>query len=410
MTPAISIAREVIERCQLLAKCTIEPGFTTRPYLSAPMREVHGLLTDWMEEAGMTVSTDAVGNIRGRYPSARPSAKRLFIGSHLDTVPRAGAYDGILGVVLGVALIKASAGREFGFHIEVIGFSEEEGLRFGVPFIGSRALTGDIDDELLKKTDVQGFRVADAIRAFGLDPSGIPDAQAGPDAIGYLELHIEQGPVLEHLNLSLGVVEAIAGQSRFRLTFNGQTNHAGTTPMHLRRDALVGAAEWIRAVEQVANSTEKLVATVGRLEVDPGATNIIPGAVRATLDVRHAEDGQRRLAAQRILNLAGTIAESRHLAVSTQQDLDQPAVAMDRSLSAALEAAVTRAGHPVHRMISGAGHDAMIVARRMPAAMLFLRTPAGISHDSAESVMEEDVAAALNSGMCFLEEIEARHA
>jgi allantoate deiminase len=363
-----------------------------------------------MEEAGMTVSTDAVGNIRGRYPSARPSAKRLLIGSHLDTVPRAGAYDGILGVVLGVALIKASAGRQFGFHIEVIGFSEEEGLRFGVPFIGSRALTGDIDDELLKKTDVQGFRVADAIRAFGLDPSRIPDAQAGPDAIGYLEFHIEQGPVLEHLNLSLGVVEAIAGQSRFRLTFSGQTNHAGTTPMHLRRDALVGAAEWIRAVEQVANSTERLVATVGRLEVEPGATNIIPGAVRATLDVRHAEDGQRRLAAQRILNLAGTIAESRHLAVSTQQDLDQSAVAMDTSLSAALEAAVTRAGHPVHRMISGAGHDAMIVARRMPAAMLFLRTPAGISHDSAESVMEEDVAAALNSGICFLEEIEARHA
>lgn len=410
MTPAVSIAREVIERCQLLAKCTTEPGFTTRPFLSEPMKEVHALLTAWMEEAGMTVSIDAVGNIRGRYAALRPSAPRLFIGSHLDTVPRAGAYDGILGVVLGVALIKALDGKPLSFHIEVIGFSEEEGLRFGVPFIGSRAFIGEIDEELLNRSDAQGLRVHAAIRAFGLDSLRIPDAKAGSDAIGYLEFHIEQGPVLEDLNLPLGVVEAIAGQSRFRFSFKGQTNHAGTTPMRLRRDALAGAAEWIRAVEQVANSTNALVATVGRLEVEPGATNIIPGAVRATLDVRHAEDAQRRFAVQRILHLAETIAESRRLTVSTEQDLDQPAVAMDGALSGALEGAVTRAGHPVHRMISGAGHDAMVVARRMPAAMLFLRSPAGISHDSAESVLEEDVAAALKSGLCFLEEIEARHA
>jgi allantoate deiminase len=410
MTPAISNAREVIERCQLLAKCTIEPGFTTRPFLSAPMKEVHSLLTAWMEEAGMTVSIDAVGNIRGRYSALRPSAQRLFIGSHLDTVPRAGAYDGILGVVLGVALIKALDGKPLSFHIEVVGFSEEEGLRFGVPFIGSRAFIGEIDEELLNRSDAQGLRVHDAIRAFGLDALRIPDAKAGSDAIGYLEFHIEQGPVLEDLNLPLGVVEAIAGQSRFRLSFKGQTNHAGTTPMRLRRDALVGAAEWVRAVEQVANSTNALVATVGRLEVEPGATNIIPGAVRATLDVRHAEDAQRRFAVHRILHLAETIAETRRLTVSTEQDLDQPAVAMDRALTGALEGAVTRAGHAVHRMISGAGHDAMVVARRMPAAMLFLRSPAGISHDSAESVLEQDVAAAVKSGICFLEEIGARHA
>jgi len=403
MPPTISLAREVIERCQLLAKCTTDPGFTTRPFLSAPMKEVHALLTSWMEEAGLVVSTDAAGNLRGSYLSTRPSPRCLFIGSHLDTVPRAGAYDGILGVVLGVALIKALDARQLSFHIEVIGFSEEEGLRFGVPCIGSRAFIGDLDDALLNKSDDQGVRVVDAIRGFGLDPSRIPDAQAGAGAIGYLEFHIEQGPVLEDLDLPLGVVEAIAGQSRFRLTFNGQTNHAGTTPMRLRRDALVGAAEWVRGVEQVANSTNGLVATVGRLDVEPGASNIIPGAVRATLDVRHPDDEQR------ILQLAETIAQSRRLSVASQQDLDQSAALMDEGLSAALERAVIRAGYPVHRMISGAGHDAMIVARRMPVAMLFLRSPAGISHDAAESVLEEDVAAALKSGVGFVDAIEANH-
>jgi allantoate deiminase len=410
MTPTISSAREVIERCQLLAKCTIEPGFTTRPFLSGPVKDVHALLTSWMKEADMNLSTDAVGNLRGVYSAGRPSAHRLFIGSHLDTVPRAGAYDGILGVVLGVALVKALAGRRLSFQIEVVGFSEEEGLRFGVPFIGSRAFIGEIDDELLNKRDAEGLRVLDAIRAFGLDPSQIPDARAGSGAIGYVEFHIEQGPVLEDLNLPLGVVEAIAGQSRYRLTFNGQTNHAGTTPMRLRRDALVGAAEWIRAVEQAGNSINGLVATVGRLEVEPGASNVIPGAVHATLDVRHADDGQRRVAVQHILQVAETIAQSRRLTVSVRQDLDQSAAAMDGALTRVLEEAVKRAGYPVHRMISGAGHDAMVVARRMPVTMLFLRSPAGISHHSAESVMEEDVAAALNAGICFLEEIEAKYA
>jgi allantoate deiminase len=405
-----SSSREVIERCQLLARCTTEPGFTTRPFLSAPMKEVHTLLTSWMDEAGMTVSTDAVGNIRGRYAAGKAAAPRLFIGSHLDTVPRAGAYDGILGVVLGVALIRELNRRQLAFNVEVIGFSEEEGLRFGVPFIGSRALIGEIDGELLKKPDGHGVRVVDAIRGFGLDPLQIPDAQAGPDAIGYLEIHIEQGPVLESLNLPLGVVEAIVGQSRFSMMFTGQTNHAGTTPMYLRRDALAGAAEWIRAVEQVAHSTKGLVATVGRLEVEPGASNVIPGSVRATLDVRHAEDAERRITVQGMLELAETIAESRRLTFSSEQHLDQAAAAMDGALTLELERAVARAGHSVHRMISGAGHDAMVVARRMPAAMLFLRSPAGVSHHSSESVLEEDVAAALSAGVFFLEEIEARYA
>jgi len=405
-----SRARAVIERCQLLAHCTMEPGFTTRTFLSDPMKEVHRLLSSWMQDAGMGVSLDAVGNLRGCYAGAAGSGRRLLIGSHLDTVRRAGVYDGILGVVLGVALVEALNGRRLGFQIEVVGFSEEEGLRFGIPFIGSRALIGQLDEATLNTTDANGIRVVDAIRGFGLDPSRISDAQVSADAMGYLEIHIEQGPVLENLGLQLGVVEAIAGQSRFRFTFRGQTNHAGTTPMHLRRDALAGAAEWVREVERRAQSTDALVATVGSLEVEPGASNIVPGMVRATLDVRHADDSVRKSAVQYLQQSAQTIADARQLSVSCEQHLDQPAVAMDSLFTQALESAVIRAGHRVHRMTSGAGHDAMIVARRMPAAMLFLRSPAGISHDAAENVFEEDVAAALVAASYFLEEIECQHA
>jgi allantoate deiminase len=374
------------------------------------MKDVHRLLASWMQGAGMTVSVDAVGNFRGLYASERSVGRRLLIGSHLDTVRRAGAYDGILGVVLGVALVEALNGRRLGFQIEVIGFSEEEGLRFGVPFIGSRALIGQLDADILNKTDAAGIRVVDAIRGFGLDPQRISDARAAADAIGYFEIHIEQGPVLESLGLQLGVVEAIAGQSRFRFTFNGQTNHAGTTPMHLRRDALAGAAEWIGEVERRAQSTEALVATVGSLEVEPGASNIIPGSVHANLDVRHSNDSVRKSAVRHLQQSANAIAMARQLSLSSEQFLDQSAVAMDSSLTQALERAVTRAGHRVHRMTSGAGHDAMIIARCMPCAMLFLRSPAGVSHDSAERVLEEDVAASLMAALYFMEEIESRHA
>jgi len=410
MQRAISSARDVIARCQLLAKCTTEPGFTTRPFLAEPMHEVHALLTSWMKDAGMTVSIDAAGNLRGCHAASRPTALRLFIGSHLDTVPRGGAYDGVLGVVLGVALIELLNGQHLNFNIEVIGFSEEEGFRFGVPFIGSRALIGELDEELLGKRDAAGVRVADAIREFGLDPTRIGEARAGTDAIGYFEFHIEQGPVLEDLRLQLAVVEAIAGQSRFSVSFRGQANHAGTTPMRLRRDALAGAAEWICVVEKEARSTSGLVATVGRVDTEPGAGNVIPGLVRGTLDIRHVENGERKAAVQRVRQAAEVIAASRGLSVSWEQYLDQPAVLMDASLTQVLERAIARSGYPVHRMTSGAGHDAMIVARRMPAAMLFLRSPAGISHHTAETVLEDDVAAALTAGLGFLKEIEARGA
>jgi allantoate deiminase len=393
----------VIERCRILAQFSEEPGFTTRTFLSEPMHQVHACLRGWMERAGMSVVIDHAGNLRGLYSSERASAQRLFIGSHLDTVPCGGAFDGILGVVLGVALIERLGGRRLPFDIEVIGFSEEEGVRYGVPFIGSRALIGDVDDELLA-------RIGGAITAFGLDPSRIGEAQPTADALGYLEFHIEQGPVLESLDLPLGVVEAISGQSRLDVVFEGQANHAGTTPMNLRRDALAGAAEWIGTVEHEAHAVPGAVATVGRIAVSPGASNVIPGSATTSLDVRHADDAVRHELVARLLRCAEKIAASRCLTVSWEQRLDQPGVAMDFALVQLLERAVASTGRPIHRMPSGAGHDAMIVARRMPAAMLFLRSPGGISHHPDESVLAEDVAAALEVGTGFLKELEHRHA
>jgi allantoate deiminase len=390
----LSMAQTVIARCRTLADYSEEPGFTTRTFLSEPTRAVHGCLRTWMESAGMTVTIDHAGNLRGCYGATRPHP-RLFIGSHLDTVPRAGAFDGVLGVVLGIALIEELGGRRMAFQIEVIGFSEEEGVRFGIPFIGSRALVGDIDEELLARG------VSDAITAFGLDPARIQEAQAGPDALGYLEFHIEQGPVLDSLHLPLGVVEAIVGQSRGDVVFEGRANHAGTTPMNLRHDALAGAAEWIGAVEREARTISGLVATVGRLDVSPGADNVIAGSARTSLDVRHADDAVRREALSSLIDCARQIAARRGLTIRWEPRLDQPAVAMDPGLMSLLP--------PAHRLTSGAGHDAMIMARRMPAAMLFLRSPGGISHHPDETVLAEDVAGALEAGMEFLERLDARH-
>ena len=384
-----------IEHCRELAQFTEEPGHITRTFLSPPMRGVHELVGRWMREAGCEVAVDAVGNIRGVYPAARPNAPRLVIGSHLDTVPHAGAFDGILGVTLALELVAALNGRRLHSEIEIVGFSEEEGVRFGTPFIGSRAAVGSLDDDLL-------HRIAPAVCDFGLDPAAIPDAAWQENVRAYLEFHIEQGPVLESLDLPLGIVTAIAGQTRAEVEFQGHANHAGTTPMHLRHDALAAAAEWILAVEDTARKTEGLVATVGKVCVDPGAANVIPGHVSAVADVRHADDAVRHNAVARILEAA-----SRRVPCTTRILHDQSAVPMDTQLVAMLEHAVCVSGFPVHRMTSGAGHDAMIVARRFPAAMLFLRSPGGISHHPDESVLAGDVTAALAAGAAFLEQWSA---
>jgi len=400
-------ALEAVRRCRVLAECSEEPGVTTRTFLSPPMRDVHAHVTQWMVAAGMTVTVDHAGNIRGAYPGTTAGAARLFVGSHLDTVPRAGAFDGVLGVMLGIALVESLGGRRLPFAIEVVGFSEEEGVRFRTPFIGSRALAGCFDDELLTRRDASGQTVADAIRAFGLDPARIGKASADPGALGYLEFHIEQGPVLDRRRLPLGIVDGIAGQSRLMLTFNGAANHAGTTPMPMRRDALAGAAEWIAAVESAAATIDGLAATVGHVEATPNVVNMIVGRCQVSLDVRHKEDRVRVRAYEDLLRLAGEIATRRGLVLAYEHHLDQRAMPMDTALTALLTRAVESIGAPIAHLTSGAGHDAMILAPRMPVAMLFVRSPGGVSHHPDEAVAESDVAAALAAGLGFVDLLAA---
>jgi allantoate deiminase len=398
-------ARDVIRVCRALAQHSEEPGFTTRTFLSAPMRAVHEDLSAWMTRAGMDVRVDDAGNLRGVYPGSSADGPRLFIGSHLDTVPRAGAFDGILGVVIGIMLVDMLERQRLPFSLEVIGFSEEEGVRFGVPFIGSRALAGTVDEDLLERMDASGTCVRDAIRGYGLEPARIAEARAADRALGYIEFHIEQGPVLEHLGLPLGIVEAIVGQSRVEVAFMGAAGHAGTTPMAGRRDALAGTAEWIGTVEREAVATPGLVATVGRIQALPGAANVIPDLCRATLDLRHADDAMRVAARDRVERAAREIAGRRGLTVDWKIRLEQPAVRMSATLVAALTRAVERIGVTSVTLASGAGHDAMILAQRMPAAMLMIRSPGGLSHHPDESVIDDDVAAALAAGSAFLDEI-----
>jgi len=400
-----AIAKEVVARCQKLARFSEDATATRRTFLSPPMRECHKEITNWLKPVGAEVSVDAAGNLRGFYRAAQSSAPRLLIGSHLDTVPNAGAYDGVLGVVLALALLEALEGRRLPFSIEVMGFSEEEGVRFGVPFIGSRALVGRLDSEVLARRDQDGVTVEKAIRQFGLNPAEIPQAALGDDCLGYLEFHIEQGPVLENLGHPLATVEAIVGQDRLEFTFSGRANHAGTTPMNLRRDAVAAMAEWIVAVENVAKQTVGLVATVGFVEAKPGAANVIAGEARATLDLRHASDAVRTRALEDMTNQAQGVGVKRGVLVTWRTLLAQRAVQMNRFLTDQIERAIRKAGCNPYRMASGAGHDAMILAEKVPAGMIFLRTPGGISHDRAESVHVQDVERALECGTHLLEQL-----
>jgi allantoate deiminase len=395
-------ATRIIARCREIAAHTEVPGEITRRFLTPPMHTVHSLLRQWMEAGGMTVHVDAIGNLRGLLQSPVPNAPRLIIGSHLDTVPNAGAFDGILGVILGIAVIEELYERQPPFSIEVIGFSEEEGVRFSKPFLGSLAVVGKLDPETLQRIDQDGISVADAVRDYGLDPAQLPAALLSRDAFAYLEFHIEQGPILESEEASLGIVQALVGQTRMQLVFEGQANHAGTTPMHLRHDAMAAAAEWIAAVEAYADSQEGVVATVGKLEAFPGAGNVIAGKVKASLDLRHADDKTRHSAVEALTQLAKTAATRQGVTLTLRTEMEQSAVPLDPHLTALLQSAAANAGFPSSKMTSGAGHDAMILAPTIPSAMLFLRSPGGLSHHPDEAVLPQDVEAALATAMEFL--------
>ncbi len=391
---AAEAAAEVVARCRELARVSDEEGRTTRWFGSPAMARANALVGGWIEQAGMAASVDAAGNLVGHLPGSDPEAGTLLLGSHLDTVRDAGAFDGPLGVLAAIACVARLRAEEvtLPFAVDVLGFSDEEGLRFGTAYLGSAAVAGTGAPALLDATDADGVTLRDALAAFGPGDA----SRRGERLLGYCEVHIEQGPVLEARDAPVAVVEAIAGATRAEVTFTGRAGHAGTVPMAGRRDAACGLADFVLAVEAAGNATGGLVATVGQLAVRPGAGNVIPGGATASLDVRHAEDAVRGTALSRLRARAGAIADARGLEVAWEERLATPAVAMDAALSGRLAAAVEAAGLPLVRLPSGAGHDAVALSALTGTAMLFVRCAGGISHHPDESVEVADVAAALD--------------
>ena len=344
----------------------------------------------------MAVRVDAAGNLVGRLPGSDPDAGTLLLGSHLDTVRDAGAFDGPLGVIAAIECVARLRAQEVSlpFSVDVLGFSDEEGLRFGTAYLGSRAVAGTLDPATLALADADGVTVREALAAFGAGPE--PAARRGEQLLGYVELHIEQGPVLEQRGTPVGVVTAIAGATRAEVTFIGRAGHAGTVPMELRRDAACALAELVLAVEQTGRAEPGLVATVGRLAVLPGAPNVIPGSATGSLDVRHADDAVRASAVARLREHAGTIAAARGLELAWEQRMATAAVATDPQLTALLAEAVAARRLPDIRLASGAGHDAVALSDLTGVTMLFVRCAGGVSHRPDEAVDPADVAVALD--------------
>ena len=389
-------------RCDELAACSEETHRLTRRFLTEPMNDVHSLLSGWMHAAGLTSRVDNAGNLVGRLPSQggnktqRPTPT-LLVGSHLDTVPGGGRYDGVLGVLMGLALTESLNQTPLPFHIDVVGFSEEEGVRFSKPYLGSSAIAGHFQSHWLERCDANNITLQQAIVDFGLTPSLISDAAYVPqNVIGFVEPHLEQGPVLESCGSPVGIVTAIAGQSRLRLNFTGEMGHAGTTPMQGRKDALVSAAEFIQTVNELSQQTDDLRATVGKLLVSPNATNVIPGAVELSLDVRHPIDKTREWAVDTMLGRGEEIARANGLQFTVLENTPEAAVTVDPRLTETLAKSVVDCGHSKTELPSGAGHDAVMMAKRFPTAMLFLRHPGGISHHPDERVDRDDVAVGID--------------
>jgi allantoate deiminase len=407
-------AAAVLERSDELARHSSLPdGLIERVYLSPEHAAVNALAAGWMREAGLTTWQDAAGNQCGRLEGSTPGLPALLLGSHLDTVPSAGRYDGILGVLTAIAVVDRirSSGRSLPFALEVVAFGDEEGTRFGTALLGSRALAGTWLDAWWELTDDAGTTLHQAFTEFGLDPAAVSRAaRSSNDFVGYLEAHIEQGPVLEERDLPLGIVSSIAGARRFQITITGKAGHSGTPWSH-RRDALAGASEAIAAIERLARAAD-LIATVGHLEVFPGAVNVIAGRVEFSLDLRGRFDADRDAIWQQIENLLEDICADRGLHVGVEQTHSAPAAhcsdrmraVVAKGIRAAETRAAQRAGaadpaelaEPIE-LLSMAGHDAMAVAHLTEIGMLFVRCAGGVSHHPDESVTEADVAAALDA-------------
>ncbi|HUG10937.1 MAG TPA: allantoate amidohydrolase [Opitutaceae bacterium] len=417
----MSGARELRRMIDELAQVSEESGRLTRTFLSPAMERAAALVGGWMREAGMETREDSVGNLIGllksQTPDARPGTpelrpKTLIVGSHLDTVRNAGRFDGSVGVLLPIVALRvlASRGVKLPFNVEVVGFSEEEGVRFASGDIGSEAFCGRLTEATLALRDSNGVTMREALETRNGRPFAPPaTAHHRGELLGYVETHIEQGPMLEAAGLAVGVVSAIVGQSRFQIVWRGKAGHAGTTPMRLRRDALSGAAEFAIAVERLARKTRGLVATIGVFDVLGGASNVIPGEVRHTLDIRHAADDVRKEAVAKVRAIAAAIAARRSLRCVVKPTQDDRAVSCSPELTAQLAESVRRVQGRSIEVPSGAGHDGVTVSRIAPVAMLFVRSRDGLSHHPDEFTSHHDLGVALRVMIDFLTGLAQRH-
>jgi allantoate deiminase len=388
-----------------LSAISAEPGRLIRLFLTPEHRRAADLVAGWMRTAGLTVTEDALGTVRGRFGDAK---RRLLIGSHIDTVIDAGKYDGPLGVVAAILAAEqfARANATLPFGIDVLAFGDEEGSRFPATMTSSSACAGVFEHEALATADLGGVTLTEALRTYGKRPDDISTAAYQSDeAAGYVEVHIEQGPVLESKDEPLGIVTGIVGQVRLRVIVTGEAGHAGTVPMNLRRDAYAGAAEMALALEKIAREhpEDGMVGTVGRIEAAPGAVNIIPGRVLFTVDLRALTDALRVAATERFAAEAARIAKARGLTVSIEPFHEVATAHCAPALQDALAASVSELGHTPIRLPSGAGHDAQVMARLCPAAMLFVRCRGGISHNPAEFASVADMGLAIAALAKFIE-------
>ena len=390
-------------RCDVLGggRFSDSPDFLFRPYLGPAHLAAIEQVGTWMAEAGMTTRIDAVGNLIGRWGQG---PRTLIIGSHIDSVRDAGRYDGPLGVMLGIECVEALRNGSLPFAIEIYAFGDEEGSRFPSSMLCSRAVCGQVDRSMLDVADRDGITLAEALTTAGLDIDRFLDARRDPaELVGYIEAHIEQGPVLEAEGLALGVVTAIAAQRRYEVVVEGVAGHAGTNAMRLRKDALTAAAEMVLAIEEVGrDGPDDLVATVGRMTVAPGAPNVVPGRVAFTIDVRAGDAGVRDVAAEDILRRLLDIPVKREVKTQTHLIHDLPASPCDAQLMDALSQAIAETGALPRRIVSGAGHDAMVFA---PSAMLFIRCKDGVSHNPLESVTGEDCQQAFETMVGWIKNI-----
>lgn len=396
----MTTAEQVLARCADLDRISAHPVHLERTHLTPEHRRANDLAGQWMQEAGLRVWQDAAGNICGRREGRERGLPALLLGSHLDTVPDAGSFDGMLGVVMAIAVVER-LGREidqFPFALEVIGFSDEEGARFGKALLGSQAAAGTWDPDWWDLRDRDGITLHQAFTTFGLDPNKVGSAARRPDdLVGYLEAHIEQGPYLEAADASLGYVTTIAGARRFRITFTGEARHAGGTPYERRRDALVGASEAIVAIERIAKA-DGTIATVGRIDAKPGAVNVIPGRADISLDLRAASDLERDDTWHSIRTELASLCKERGLRLDITENHTAPAAPCAPWLQEAVIAGIATTGDTDPMGLwSRAGHDAMAIAAITDIGMLFLRCHDGISHHPDENVRAIDVERGLDA-------------